>query len=69
MKESGTNSSKTEVDVAIELIIAMKESADEQHDLEDRLSHIRTRDSGVPAVAYFYIRTWNIFVYNPPINF
>ena len=35
MKESGTNPTKTEVDVAIEQIIAMEESADEQHDLED----------------------------------
>lgn len=35
LKESGTNPTKTEVDVAIEQIIAMEESADEQHDLED----------------------------------
>ena len=35
MKESGTNPIKTEVDVAIEQIIALEESADEQHDLED----------------------------------
>lgn len=35
MKESGTNPTKTEVDVAIEEIIAMEESADEQHDLEE----------------------------------
>ena len=38
LKESGTNSTKTEVDVAIELIIAMKESADKQHDLEEKQS-------------------------------
>ena len=35
MKESRTNPTKTGVDVAIEQIIAMEESADEQHDLED----------------------------------
>ena len=35
LKESGTNPTKTEVDVAIEQIIAMEESVDEQHDLED----------------------------------
>ena len=35
LKESGTNPTKTGVDVAIEQIIAMEESADEQHDLED----------------------------------
>ena len=35
LKESGTNPTKTEVDVATEQIIAMQESADEQHDLED----------------------------------
>ena len=35
MNESGTNPTKTEVDVAIEQIIVMKESADEQRDLED----------------------------------
>ena len=35
LKESGTTPTKTEVDVAIEQIIAMEESADEQHDLED----------------------------------
>ena len=35
LKESGTNPTKTGVDVAIEQIITMEESADEQHDLED----------------------------------
>ena len=35
LKESGTNPTKTEVYVAIEQIIAMEESADDQHDLED----------------------------------
>ena len=35
LKESGTNPTKTKVDVAIEQIIAMEESAGEQHDLED----------------------------------
>ena len=35
LKESGTTPTKTEVDVAIEQIIAMEEFADEQHDLED----------------------------------
>ena len=35
LKESGTNPTKTEVDVAIEQIISLEESADEQHDLED----------------------------------
>jgi len=35
LKESGTNPMKTEANVAIEQIIAMEESADEQHDLED----------------------------------
>ena len=35
LKESGTNPTKTELDVAIQQIIAMKESTDEQHDLED----------------------------------
>lgn len=35
LKESGTNPTKTEVDLAIEQIIAMEESADEQHGLKD----------------------------------
>ena len=35
MKESSKNPTKTEVDVAIKQIIAMEESAVEQHDLED----------------------------------
>ncbi|XP_067045565.1 mRNA export factor GLE1-like [Acropora muricata] len=35
LKESGTNPTKTEVDVAIGQIIAMEESAAKQHDLED----------------------------------
>ena len=35
MKESGISPTKTELDEAIEQIIAMEESADEQHDLED----------------------------------
>ena len=35
LKESSTNPTKTEVDVAIEKILVMAESADEQHDLED----------------------------------
>ena len=35
LKESGTHPTKTDVDVAIEQIVAMEESADEQHDLED----------------------------------
>ena len=35
LKESGTHPTKTEVDVAIEQIVAMEESADEQHDLEN----------------------------------
>ena len=35
LKESRTNPTKTGVDVAIEQIIAMEESADKQHDLED----------------------------------
>ena len=35
MKESSINPTKTEEDVAIKQIIAMGESADEQHDLED----------------------------------
>ena len=35
MKESGTSPTKTELDEAIEQIIAMEESADEQHDLQD----------------------------------
>ena len=35
LKESSTNPTKTKVDVAIEQIIAMEESADEKHYLED----------------------------------
>ena len=35
LKESGISPTKTELDEAIEQIIAMEESADEQHDLED----------------------------------
>ena len=35
LKESGTNPAKTELDEDIEQIIAIEESADEQHDLED----------------------------------
>ena len=35
LKETGTSPTKTELDDAIEQIIAMEESADEQHDLED----------------------------------
>ena len=35
MKESSTNPTTKEVDVAIEQIIALEESANEQHDLED----------------------------------
>ena len=35
MKESGISPTKTELDEAIEQVIAMEESADEQHDLED----------------------------------
>ena len=35
MKESDTNRVRTNVDVGIEQIIDMEESADEQHDLED----------------------------------
>ena len=35
LKESDTNRVRTNVDVGIEQIIDMEESADEQHDLED----------------------------------
>ena len=35
LKEGGISPTKTELDEAIEQIIAMEESADEQHDLED----------------------------------
>ena len=35
MKESDTNRVRTNIDVGIEQIIDMEESADEQHDLED----------------------------------
>ena len=35
MKEGGISPTKTELDEAVEQIIAMEESADEQHDLED----------------------------------
>ena len=35
LKESGISPTKTELDEGVEQIIAMEESADEQHDLED----------------------------------
>ena len=42
LEESGTNPAKT--DVAIEQIIAMEESADEQHDLKDGEKKMRETD-------------------------
>lgn len=49
MKESGKSPTKTELDEAVEQIIVMEESADEQHDLEDGEKRDKMEGDGLKA--------------------
>lgn len=49
LKESGKSPTKTELDEAVEQIIVMEESADEQHDLEDGEKRDKMEGDGLKA--------------------